>query len=403
MKKTVLIAYYGMIMGGSTTSLLALLNTMEPSKYEVDLQLQSNSGPLLDQIPNHVNLLPPAAKYTGRKGAVIKALKGVLTGALAKAWFVNRRLGQPGLSGQVLAEFYARHLSHRNPKEYDIAIGFLEGWPVRYIAYCVKAKKKFGWLHSTFANLAPVPEQEKNWMRRVDHVVFVADNCRDDFRAAMPEFAQKAITIENIIDSKSLRVRAEQTDEKDESFVRFWDADCFKLVTVCRVNISVKGLDRTVEHARQLKAMGKKFLWAIVGDGADFEVLKQMIAQADVADCVLAVGNRMNPLPFVKAADVFCMLSRYEGKPMVITESMIIGTPPVVTRYLSAEEQIRNGVEGIVVDNGDNTALPALLKCMDDPTVVRGMKEYLLQNDYGNRSYIHSIERKYFDRRSADE
>ena len=395
--KKILIAYYGMIVGGSTTSLLALLNSMDPEEYNIDLQLFSHSGAFLNQIPEYIHLLPPALKYTGLIGKIIKSVKGVLTGELIKALLVNLRMGKKGFSDQILADFYANHASRKNLKEYDIAIGFLEGWPVRYVANHVRAKKKFGWLHSTFANIAPMPELERSWMKNVDHIVFVADNCRDDFKATMPEFAHKAITIHNIVDSKLLRERAEHMDETDEDFVRFRDSNCFKLVTVCRVLISVKGLDRTVGHAKKLKAMGKKFIWAIVGDGEDMLELKKMIQDADIADCVILVGKRMNPLPFVKVADVFCMLSRYEGKPIVVTESMILGTPPIVTRYLSAGEQICNGIDGIIVDNGDDTALEVLLKCMEEPYLVQEMREYLRKNEYGNASYIRSIAQKYFN------
>jgi len=396
MKKRILIAYYSMIVGGSTTSLLALLGNLDTNRYEIDLQLQRNLGPLLDQIPAYVHLLPPAEKYTGRVGKLIKIAVGMLTGKIPKAWFANRHSGKAGLSGQVLADLNACRLSRGNPKEYDIAIGFLEGWPVRYVAHQIRAKKKLGWLHSTFANLAPIPELEKSWMEKVDHIVFVADDCRDAFKETMPEFAAKAVTIHNIVDSDLLRARAEKADEMDSDYIRFRDADCFKLVTVCRVNIAVKGLDRAVACARQLKDLGKKFLWAIVGDGEDLEKLQQMIAETGLTDCMMTVGNRMNPLPFVKAADVFCMLSRYEGKPMVITESMILGTPPVVTRYLSAGEQIRDGVEGIIVENTEASALPVLLRCMDEPKLVQSMRDILVQNDYGNRSYIQTIEQNYF-------
>lgn len=396
MKTKVLVAYNEMMVGGSTTSLLALLNALEPDRYDVDLQLYRNRGPLLDQIPSHVHLMPPAFMHEGRLGKVIKIAKGVFSGALLRARLAKKRLKKHGYSGQVLSEFQAKWLSRRPKGEYDIAIGYLEGWSDRYIAYCVKAKKKFGWLHSTFANLAEVPELEMSWMDRVDHIVMVADNCRDDFVVAMPGYAHKAITIPNIVDSALLRKRAELTDENDEAYLRFRDADCFKLVTVCRLAISTKGLDRAVSCAKQLKEMGRRFLWVIVGDGGDMEEFKGLVKQADLSDCMVAVGNRMNPLPFIKEADVFCMLSRYEGKPMVVTESMILGTPPLVTRYLSANEQIKHGVEGLIVDNGEDTALPAILDCMDSPEIVRGMKEYLLQHEYGNREYIHTITQTYF-------
>lgn len=396
MRKTILIAYYSMMLGGSTTSLLALLNNLSPEEYEIDLQLQNNTGPFLNQVPTYVNLLPPANIYTGIKGKLLKGLNYVFSGTAIKAWWINRKHGKRGTNGQIWEDFSARHFSRENPKEYDIAIGFLEGWPVRYIAYNIHAKKKLGWLHSTFSKLAPVPELEKPWMERVNQIVFVAEDCRNAFATEMPEFAEKAITIPNIIDSTLLRERAEQTEETDEDFVQFRDADCFKLVTVCRINISVKGLDRTVACAKQLKKQGRKFLWMIVGDGKDMTALHDLIAQANVADCVIPVGSRMNPLPFIAAADLFCMLSRYEGKPMVVTESMILGTPPLVTHYLSAEEQIQNGIEGLIVENAENTALEAILKCMDQPEMVQSMKEYLLRHEYGNKKDIHTITQRYF-------
>ena len=175
MKKTILIAYDEMCIGGSTTSLLALLNNLDRQKYEIFLQLYTNTGPLLDQIPAHVHLLPQASKYTGLSGRLIKLATGLLTGAFIKAFLIQKKLKRPGFSIQVLSDVRAKHFSRKLPEEYDIAIGFLEFWSVRYIAHCVKAKRKFGWLHSTFANLAPVPDLEKSWINKVDHVVFVAD------------------------------------------------------------------------------------------------------------------------------------------------------------------------------------------------------------------------------------
>jgi glycosyltransferase involved in cell wall biosynthesis len=82
---------------------------------------------------------------------------------------------------------------------------------------------------------------------------------------------------------------------------------------------------------------------------------------------------------------------------MVITESMILGTPPLVTQYLAATEQIQDGVDGIIVENEDLSALPALLSCMENPKMLRTMKENLLRHDYGNSDYIHEITQTYFD------
>ena len=394
-KKKILFVYYEMIVGGSTTSLLALLNSLDKSKYEIDLQLYRNRGPMLADIPEGVRLLPPAVKFDGRIGAWLKRAVYVLSGGMLRARRANKRAGKGGQSGQVLGDFQVRHFSKRVKQHYDVAVGFLEGWPVRYLAYKTTADKKLAWLHSTFANIAAIPELEKNWMGEADKIVFVADKCRDAFCEAMPDMASKAVTVLNITDSSLVRKRAEQCDEQDADYVRFRDADCFRIVTVCRVTVSVKGLDRAVTCAKRLKESGKRFLWMIIGDGADLVRLREMITDAGLEDCMVAIGNRMNPFPFVKLADVFCMPSRYEGKPMVITESMILGVPPVVTRYLSAAEQIESGVEGLIVENADDTVYDALCGCMEHPEAVLKMKEYLAAHEYGNAEYAREIEQKY--------
>ncbi len=397
MKKKVLFVYPSMILGGSTTSLLSLMNSMDPDKYQIDLQLQKNTGPLLGDIPSHVNLLPEAQKYSGRKGRIIKNLRFVLEGAAFKAFFAGLKRKKLRLSGEVIVDFQAKSLSRRNPTHYDYAIGFLEGWSDRYLAHNVTADKKYAWLHSTFANITKEPDSQLPWMKKVDKIVFVTEACTEDFKKTLPSMADKAMTIENITDSDVIRKRGEAVDENDEAYKLFASADCFKIVTVCRITISVKGLDRIVNCAKALKKAEIPFLWYIVGNGNDEEELKRMIEEAKVGDCLVPIGVRFNPYPFIKAADIMCMPSRYEGKPMVITESMILGVPPVVTEYLSARDQIEDGVDGIVVENSDESIVEAVLQCGGEKEKVEAMKSYLLNHEYGNKVYIKEIESELFE------
>ena len=44
MKKKVLFVYPELMLGGSTTSLISLLNSIDYNRYEVDLILYKNSG-----------------------------------------------------------------------------------------------------------------------------------------------------------------------------------------------------------------------------------------------------------------------------------------------------------------------------------------------------------------------
>ncbi len=394
--KKILIAYPEMMVGGSTTSLLAFLNCIDKTKYEVDLQLYKNRGPLLSDIPEGINLLPQAFMHQGKIGTIVKIIKGIFSGMLLKARKENKKNGKSGYSGQIMAEFQALNLSRKPQKHYDIAIGFMEGWADRYVAFCVHADRKIGWMHNTFANIATIPCLEQGWMSRVDKIAFVADDCTKDFRDCMPEMADKAVTILNITDSQLIKNKADQEPMQDEAYIAMKKTSLFKLVTVCRMSIYHKGLDRIVWCAKKMKDDGKKFLWTIVGDGPDYETVQNMINEYDLSKQVNMIGNRLNPHPFIKAADVFCMPSRYEGKPMVITESMILGTPPVVTEYLSAHDQIDNGREGIVVNNDDFSIIDAVEYCINNPDAVLNMSDYLLSHEYGNKEYMAEIENKLF-------
>ena len=186
-------------------------------------------------------------------------------------------------------------------------------------------------------------------------------------------------------------------DQTDEQYKRFCLDERFKIVTVCRLDMDIKGLDRVALCAKALKEKGAKFLWYIIGDGPDKAQLEEMIVSLGIESDLCMIGKRMNPFPFIAASDIMCMPSRFEGKPMVITESMILGTPPVVTEYLAAHEQIDNGIDGIIVSNEDESIQDAILKCINDKKMISNMSEYLKNKEYGNSCYITEIEKDLFE------
>ena len=58
MKKKIFIFSHAMEIGGAERALLGFLDSVDYSKYDIDLFLLRHSGELLDLIPNEVNLLP---------------------------------------------------------------------------------------------------------------------------------------------------------------------------------------------------------------------------------------------------------------------------------------------------------------------------------------------------------
>ena len=137
-------------------------------------------------------------------------------------------------------------------------------------------------------------------------------------------YGNKAITIENLFDSSIIRRRAQQEDMSDESYVRFCQDKRFKIVTVCRLHIETKGLDRIVNYAKNLRDDGYSFAWYIIGDGENKEELIEMIEAENLQDTVILLGMKTNPYVFVAKCQIMCMPSRWEGKPMTVTEAKIL-------------------------------------------------------------------------------
>jgi glycosyltransferase involved in cell wall biosynthesis len=395
MQKTkVLFVYSAMVVGGSTTSLLSLLQCLNKEKYDIDLLLYRNSGPLFDAIPDNIEVLPEAAIYDRSTVRQIAKQLGIFLfkGYALKALLWKAKKRKLGFSQQILADMQTAEFSRTLDKEYDVAIGYIEGWSDRYVASKVKAHKKLAWLHAEFDRVAAFPELECKWMEKVDYIVTVAERCREEFAAKMPAFSAKAICIENIVSTKTVRLRAEQVEEHDDAYDYLQSFNGFKIITVCRLSMEHKGLDRAVMCARALKGLGYSFVWYVVGEGGDRCALQHMINDNGVNDCFKLIGNRFNPYRFIKECDVFCMPSRFEGKPIAITESMMLGVPPVVTEYLSAKEQIKDGYDGIVVANTDDAILDGIKTVFDDTTLLNRLKSTLQGNDYGNECIVKSIE-----------
>ncbi|MGE0081410.1 MAG: glycosyltransferase [Thiohalomonadaceae bacterium] len=85
----------------------------------------------------------------------------------------------------------------------------------------------------------------------------------------------------------------------------------------------------------------------IVGSGQDEAKLRKLCRELTIEDKVFFVGQQSNPYPWMKAARLFVLTSRFEGFGLVLVESLICGTPVVAAdcpggvRDVLIEEQAR--------------------------------------------------------------
>lgn len=124
--------------------------------------------------------------------------------------------------------------------------------------------------------------------------------------------------------------------------------------------LQVARLEKGKNHAlmiqifARLKQLGIKHKLYIIGDGAERENLAQLIDELGLADDCLLLGERTNPYPFMKNAELFLHTSAHEGLPSVLIESMVCGTPVVAMACRTGVREILgNGQFGALIRESD--------------------------------------------------
>ena len=109
--------------------------------------------------------------------------------------------------------------------------------------------------------------------------------------------------------------------------------------------------------------------FVFVGLPAQPSAIEREIAAARLESHVLLAGYRPEAARLMRAFDVYCLPSLYEGMPISLLEAMALGVPSVVTSAGGVPEVVTDGVDALVVPPSDPGALADALVSLahDDP------------------------------------
>jgi glycosyltransferase involved in cell wall biosynthesis len=108
--------------------------------------------------------------------------------------------------------------------------------------------------------------------------------------------------------------------------------------------------------ARLLQGRGDVVL-ALCGDGGERAALETRARDLGIGAQCRFLGQRPDVAPVLAAASVVVQTSDHEGLPNAVMEAMAAGRPVVATRAGGTAELIEDGVDGFLVDVGDEDAL----------------------------------------------
>lgn len=373
-------------MGGAMTSLVNFLNALDTDKYDVDVMFYEN-GPSRYGIKEEINILPQGKihKPLGFKNIVRKIFSPRYLIALVRERYYRYIKRNKPRAVQIISK-EGCWFSRRLDSEYDIAIAYEFNWCLNYVMKRVKAKKKILWHHVEFEKSGLDFKTDKKSFDDADALVFVSRDLMEEYAKLHPEHRDKARFIPNILSSDFVRKKGE-----GEAELPFEDAPNYiKLLSVARIKFGQKGLDRAAYAFSRLKREGllDNVKWIVAGGGSDLARFEKIIEEEGLTEHIYPIGAKENPIPYMKKCDAFFLPSIYEGKPMAVTEGFIMGLPPIVTRYASAGEQIRDGIDGIIFENDLEALYMGLKKLFQSPEILKELKRNVRATEYGNEKDI---------------
>ena len=394
------IAIHYLELGGAEISLIGLLQSLDYSKYDVDLFVYSHRGELMEFIPKEVNLLPEISEYA----QIERPLKDVIRDGywkiafarLKAKWQFHRyvRRKHPE-DGSAVLQYVFSAVSPCLPSleylgEYDLAISFLT--PHNIVLDKVKAKKKTAWIHTDYSRIDVNTDMELPVWSEFDHIVSISPEVTKAFVGRFPSLEPKIIEIENILSPEFVRGRAGLVSEEEVSREMKKEDGVTTLLSVGRF-CEAKNYDNVPDICRRIIEAGCPVRWYLIGYGGDEPLIRRKIAEAGMENKVIILGKKANPYPYIKACDIYVQPSKYEGKSVTVREAQILYKPVVITDYATARSQVRDGVDGVIVPLDNEGCASGIVDMIRTPELQKSLIDFELVNDFGSVSESGKIDR----------
>lgn len=374
--KELLIVNNNMKVGGVQKSLCNLLWSLDPTEYHVTLLLFSKTGAYLDDLPPTVDVVEETGAFRlfGKSQSEYTGMDAIKRTCLA---VISRFFGR-----DTAVRWMRKHQPIRG--HYDCAISFLNNGPQKmlyggaqdYVLYCTEADRKVLFLHSDYAHSGAQSPANDRAVARFDAIAACSEGCRRAFAAALPELADRCVTVCNCHRYDTIRAIA---DAETVSY----DPDAIHAVMVARLS-KCKGIDRAIRSVAVARAEGHPLVLHVVGDGPIRGSLQQLAEELGVADAVVFHGEKSNPYPYLKQADLMLLTSYHEAAPMVIDEARCLGVPILSTATSSVREMVTEAQAGWVCDNDQAAIDEALCRVLADRDSLAEVKGRLLATTMDN-------------------
>lgn len=365
MKKKIVFGITGLTLGGAERTLVDVANRL-CYKYDITIFCIYSKGELEKQLDKRIKLIHICKKS-------YKELTRIEAIYMVYKIFFNKKY------------FYNVYINGRFDKE----IAFLEGPITRIFASNGKKDKKIAWIHNDITKVygKGIKSKIKSFFdkkiyKKFRKLVFVSQDNLKKFNKKYKIKNEKYVVYNYIEKDEVLKKANKKIDFK-------YPDDSINFVSVCRL-VHQKAIYRLIKVHSKLIKEGYNHRFYIVGTGPQKKKLENLIKEENVQDSFILLGKQVNPYPYMKKADFFCLLSYYEGYPMVLEEAKILGKNILITNT-AARECVENYNNSKIFDNSREGIYNGLKSIFDGKEIIDNRRFNNLEKNYNNEKIIDQI------------
>ncbi|MEG2191519.1 MAG: glycosyltransferase [Bacteroidales bacterium] len=170
------------------------------------------------------------------------------------------------------------------------------------------------------------------------------------------------------------------SEELKDEFKKYRENNETKVI-VCLARISpIKRQTLFAKIAKRLNSEGYNFTLLFIGSTQNTELVEQI----KLYNCpnIYILGEKHNPLEYLKMSDAYCLCSSHEGMPISLIEAMGVGAIPVCTPVGGVVDVINNGNNGFLSsDLFEESYYETLKRFLDQPkTDLIKMRDNVLKS-----------------------
>lgn len=353
MKKKLLFVINTLSRAGAETALIELLRKLKVQEYEIYLYVITGQGEMIDKLPDDVRLLnstfcaQSVLTGKGRRELMKKVCQSFVRngGLISKLHYIMRIFVRMVKEKRVQTDkLFWRILSDgadRFDIYFDLAMAWIEGGSVYYVADHVRARKKAALIHIDYENAGYTRAMDQDCFQKFANIFVVSEETRKHFLNVYPEYAAKLDVFHNIVNQDTICLKAQEKSGFSDEY------GGFRILSVGRLTWQ-KGFDIAIEAMRLLKEKNYHIRWYVLGEGEQKKALLKKIQGLRLGQDFLLLGQVDNPYPYYAQADLYVHATRYEGKSIAIQEAQTLGCAVIASDCNGNREQIEDGKDGIL-------------------------------------------------------